>query len=93
MVNGLVALVFTSVNNCTTVHLTRAESSRFVSLNSLRRFWQAMRRERGVGERQVVASRINQARHAVIVDGEGIPRQIRRHQLSALNVPLLWAVP
>ena len=55
---------------------------------------QAVRRERGVGQRQVEVAAESIRRLASRVgptSGEGIPREIRRHQWSALNVPLLWA--
>ena len=50
--------------------------------------------ERGVGQRQVEVAAESIRRLASRVgptSGEGIPREIRRHQWSALNVPLLWA--
>ena len=58
-----------------------------------RRVRQAMRGERGVGERQVeaaVESIRRLASRVVFIKGEDIPRAIRCHW-SALNVPLLWA--
>ena len=59
-----------------------------------RRVREAMHMERGVGQRQVEAAAQSIRRLASRVGpmiGEGIPREIRRHQWSALNVPLLWA--
>ena len=59
-----------------------------------RRVRQAMRMDRGVGQRQVEAAAQSIRRLASRVGpviGEGIQREIRRHQWSALNVPLLWA--
>ena len=53
-----------------------------------------MRRERGVGERQVevVGESIRRlASRVVFIEGEDIPRAIRRHHWSALNVPVLWS--
>ena len=47
-----------------------------------------------MGQRQVEAAAQSIRRLASRVGpviGEGIPREIRRHQWSALNVPLLWA--
>ena len=58
-----------------------------------RRVRQAMRRERGVGERQVevAAESIRRlASRVVFIEGEDIPRAIWRHHWSALNVSLLW---
>ena len=59
-----------------------------------RRVREEMRMDRGVGQRQVEAAAQSIRRLAGRVGpliGEGIPREIRRHQWSALKVPLLWA--
>ena len=59
-----------------------------------RRVRQAMQRERRVQERQVevaVESTRRLARRVGTIDGTEIPREIRRHQWSVLNDPLLWA--
>ena len=59
-----------------------------------RRVRHAVQRERGIQRRQVeaAAESIRRLAHRVgPLNGDEIPREIRRHQWSALDVPLLWA--